>query len=338
MGPLVPSILVGPVLAWPTPAYAVSPWLGLQIIPLAISLFLVGPSAVTARPSFSAMSPDRCGPGPRSAIARRYPRTPTRVTKNFTSRFRACDDDAVQTLRTVAIRVWLLLMAATLGSTPRAFAHRDDYIDETFVYQTLGRGEREIELWGEIHAGSDRHPRQWYTGAFEYGATSHWTIDGAAQWVQDPSGLGFGRFRAETRYRFAEEGQGPLDLAASLEYELETARATEGEREQVLTPRLVVSRDLSTAFNTTLNLDLPVTVAPDPAVQFRYAIGARYPAEGFLRVGAEFKQFPAQKSATLFPQLWFAFPHEITFKLGMGIGLGSADVPLVGRVAIESEF
>ena len=49
--------------------------------------------------------------------------------------------------------------------------------------------------------------------AFEYGITSGWTIDGAAQWVRDPSGLGFARFRAETRYRFSEEGQAPLDLA-----------------------------------------------------------------------------------------------------------------------------
>jgi hypothetical protein len=50
----------------------VSPWLGLQIIPLPISWLLVGPRDVTSRPSFSAISPDLCGPGPRSDIARRY--------------------------------------------------------------------------------------------------------------------------------------------------------------------------------------------------------------------------------------------------------------------------
>ena len=51
---------------------AVSPWWGLQIMPLAINWFLVGPRAVTSRPNVPAMSPDRCGPGPSSAIARRY--------------------------------------------------------------------------------------------------------------------------------------------------------------------------------------------------------------------------------------------------------------------------
>ncbi len=51
---------------------AVSPWLGLQIMPFEINWFRVGPSAVTLRLRRSAMSPDRCGPGPMSAMARRY--------------------------------------------------------------------------------------------------------------------------------------------------------------------------------------------------------------------------------------------------------------------------
>ena len=41
-------------------------------MPLAINWLRVGPSEVTLRSSFSAMSPDRCGPAPSSAIARRY--------------------------------------------------------------------------------------------------------------------------------------------------------------------------------------------------------------------------------------------------------------------------
>lgn len=249
-----------------------------------------------------------------------------------------CHDRCVAFSSRTLNRTVVPILAALTCFAPRASAHRDDYIDETFVYQTLGRGEREVELWGEVHAGENRHPRRWYTGAFEYGIRSRWTLDGAAQWVDDRSNTGFGRLRAETRYRFGEEGQGPLDLAASLEYEMETTRATGADREQVLTPRLVVSRDLSPAFNTTLNLDLPVTIAPESDVRFRYAVGARYPAEAFLRAGAEFKQSPSEKSATLFPQVWFALPDEMTLKLGVGIGLEDADVPVIGRVAFESEF
>jgi hypothetical protein len=232
----------------------------------------------------------------------------------------------------------LFALSLSFFTASRAWAHRDDYIDETFVYQTLGAGERELEGWAEIHAGSDRRPRGWYTGAFEYGLTKRWTVDGAVQWVHDATGLGLGRVRSETRYRFAEEGRGPLDLAVSLEYEAETARATQGETEHVLTPRLVLSRDLAPAFNTTLNLDLPVSLSHDGDVQFRYAVGARYPAEGFVRAGVEFKQGPAERSAILFPQLWFAFPGEVTFKAGTGLGLGSSDDPFIGRVVLETEF
>ncbi len=234
--------------------------------------------------------------------------------------------------------VALLAFSFSLLAAPKAWSHRDDYIDETFVYQTLGSREREIEGWAEIHAGHDRHPRAWYTGAFEYGLTKRWTVDGAAQWVRDAAGLGLGRVRSETRYRFAEEGRGPLDFAVSLEYEAETRRATQGEAEHVLTPRLVVSRDLVPAFNTTLNLDFPVSLSGEQDLQFRYAIGARYPGEGFVRAGVEFKEAPVAHSSILFPQLWFAFPDEVTFKLGTGIGLGSSDDPFIGRAVLETEF
>lgn len=51
---------------------AVSPWLGLHTIPLAMRLALVGASDVTFRPKMSATSPERWGPAPSSAMARRY--------------------------------------------------------------------------------------------------------------------------------------------------------------------------------------------------------------------------------------------------------------------------
>jgi hypothetical protein len=147
----------------------------------------------------------------------------------------------------------------------------------------------------------------------------------------------FGRLRSETRYRFSEEGRLPVDLAASLECELETARATGDDRETTITPRLVLSRDLSRSLNTTANLDFPVAISGG-GLEFRYAIGTRYPAEGFVRVGAEFKQAPGERSAVLFPQVWFALPDEMTLKLGAGIGLAREDDPVNGRVAFEAEF
>jgi hypothetical protein len=218
-----------------------------------------------------------------------------------------------------------------------AVAHRDDYIDETFVYTTLGAGESELELWGEVRDTANHHTQGWYTTAMEQGITSRWTLDAAAQWVREGGDVKFGRLRAETRYRFADEGQWPLDLGVSAEYELETNVATGGQTDHTLTPRLIVSKDLTPRLNTTLNFDFPIALAEGRA-SFSYAVGLRYPAEGFLRVGTEFKNQPSSHTATLFPQVWFALPREVTFKIGAGIGLTDRTDRFVARAAFEAEF
>jgi hypothetical protein len=100
----------------------------------------------------------------------------------------------------------------------------------------------------------------------------------------------------------------------------------------------VVSKDLLRELNTTLNIDLPVKVAPDSHVGFRYAVGVRYPAESAVRVGVEWKHSPGDRSEVLFPQAWFALREGVTFKLGAGAGLGSADDPWIGRAVLEAEF
>lgn len=243
---------------------------------------------------------------------------------------------AVRRIRHHPLAVGVIIAAAFLPS--QAWAHRDDYIDETFVYQTLERGEFEFESWGEVRGGRGQRPEGWYTGAFESGITSHWMVDGALQWVQSAGSLGFGRLRGETRVRFAEEGTWPLDIAASLEYEMESRRATGGETEHTVTPRLVVSKDVISSVNTTLNLDFPVNLGSKTHVSFAYAVGVRFPAQGFLRAGVELKHMPAGHLATIFPQLWFALPAEITFKIGAGIGLTSVSTPLIGRAVFEVEF
>jgi len=219
-----------------------------------------------------------------------------------------------------------------------AWAHRDDYVDETFVYMTLARHEFEIEEWAEFRDTPEHETHGWYTSAFEYGVTSRWTLDGAAQFVHQGGSLGFGRLRTETRYRFAEEGAWPLDLAVSAEYEHEAARATGGESEDVLTPRLVVSKDVIPDLNTTLNLDFPIPLSESGGATFAYALGARYPAESFVRVGSELKHQPSEHTATVFPQIWFALPHEVTVKAGCGIGLTDRTDRFVGRLVIEAEF
>jgi hypothetical protein len=232
----------------------------------------------------------------------------------------------------------LATVAIVLLIPSAAQAHRDDYLDETFVYVTLGRHEFEIEGWAEARRDADHQTTRWYTGAFEYGISSHWMADGAAQMLDGGEGLQFGRLRLETRARFAEEGRWPVDVAASTEYEHETWASTGVASEDVLTPRLVLSRDISRDLNTTLNLDFPVRLSGEREVTFAYALGVRYPADTAVRVGTELKGDPSERTATVFPQIWFALPKELTLKFGTGIGLTSRTDRWVARVVAEIEL
>jgi hypothetical protein len=234
-------------------------------------------------------------------------------------------------------RVLGLSALTTVFVAAPAQAHRDDYIDETFVYMTLGQGEFELEFWGEVRESATHVTEGWYTNAFEYGITSRWTLDAAAQLVHQGGGLEFGRLRSETRYRFANEGEWPLDVAASAEYELETKTVTGNETEHTLTPRLVVSKDLSPKLNTTVNLDVPISLSGG-GLSFAYGVGVRFPAETTVRVGTEMKGQPSVDTATLFPQVWLALPKGMTIKVGTGIGLTDQTDRFVARGVFEVEF
>jgi hypothetical protein len=234
-----------------------------------------------------------------------------------------------------------LVLAAVVWFWPRpAVAHPDDYIDETFVFQTIDEGETELEGWVEgqqSKAGADL--RAVYTLAVEHGFTRHAMADLAAQLVHDGDGVAFGRFRAESRLRFAEEGEWPVDVALSAEYELETTRIShEDATEQVITPRLVLSRDVVPRFNTTLNVDLPIRIAPDAGLSFAYRVGVRYPAQAIVRVGAELRHEVRDHAAEVFPQIWFQPRRDLAIKLGIGIGLTDAAERFTARLAVELEI
>lgn len=229
--------------------------------------------------------------------------------------------------------------------TSPAFAHRDDYLNETFVFQTLEAGEFEPELLVDHAPRSDgREPFQLYGVAFEYGVTKHWMVDAFAGWL-DPANRGpeFRRFRAETRVRFGEEGERAVDVAASFEVEYERAPASgaDAEQEYALTPRLVLSRDLGADFNITLNLDLSLELHPHHSGRWKpgYAVAFRYPREALLRYGAEVRQdFGEERESLLVPQIWISLPHDATFKLGGGVDLDGPARQHFWRMVFEIEF
>src|SRR5262249_38741419 len=129
------------------------------------------------------------------------------------------------------------------------------------------------------------------------------------------------------------EGDAPVDIAVSAEVSSERDRG--GSFETALEPRLILSKDFGLG-NATLNLagDIPLDSGP---AGFAPALGLRYGSEGLLRVGCEVKYNTASSQGAVIPQVWFDFPHEVTFKTGFSRGFGQ-DRQDFARFVLELEF
>ena len=230
------------------------------------------------------------------------------------------------------LQIILLTAIICPGSS---WGHREDYIDETLVYQTLERHEFEPEYWFDY--GRQRDPSTDFMRhhlSAEFGITEHWMVDSRATMIKsDDSGLRFDSARIETRYRFADEGTYPVDIAVSAEMNLE--RDDDGSDRYGIEPRLILSRDFG-ELNLTLNLseEFPINSgSPD----FLIAGGFRYDATQLFRFGSEIKYSPQEHEAAVIPQIWLALPHEITVKFGYSHGFDRNREDLF-RCALELGF
>jgi hypothetical protein len=211
-----------------------------------------------------------------------------------------------------------VLVAMGLGLLPvlTALAHREDYIDETLVFQTLEEHTVEPEYWFDYGTRPEGDFTR-HNVSLEYGITDHLMVDGRAT-IDNPDNnkANFDSARFEIRSRFAEEGDWPIDIALSAE--VNTRRLENGHYQYGLEPRLVLSKDFA-KLNFTLNVaeELPVNRGA-PSVEL--ASGVRYDATKLFRFGSELKYDVHERSAAVIPQVWLAFPRDITFKAGYSKG------------------
>jgi hypothetical protein len=229
--------------------------------------------------------------------------------------------------------VQLLVIGLSVLSARIALAHREDYIDETLVFQTLEEHAVEPEYWFDYGTRPEGDFNR-HNVALEYGITDHLMIDGRAT-VDNPDNgnANFDSARLETRFRFAEEGDWPVDVALSAE--VNTRRLENGHYQYGLEPRLVLSKDLG-RLNFTLNVaeELPVNRGA-PSVEL--ASGVRYNATNLLRFGSELKYDVHERGGAIIPQVTLAFPHEITFKVGYSKGFDQ-NRENFARFVIEVDF
>jgi len=226
----------------------------------------------------------------------------------------------------IALLLWLAPVAL--------FAHKDDYLGDTFVFVTLARRELELEYWIDRREGpvGARH-----TLGAEYGLTEHLMADLSARWFQRSGGpLTFEQGFLELRYRFGEEGRYFLDPAASIEYEIRRSPA-DGSKHRLLEPRIVLSRDFHD-WNVTVNLFYSYVTDQPRRSAFEAAAGVRSPRLGRWNAGVELRRETALDNETfVIPQIWYRFGPDSYLKAGIGKNF-AGEKDTFARVAIEIEF
>ncbi len=217
-------------------------------------------------------------------------------------------------------------MAGILFHASILWGHREDYLNKTFVYETVEQKELEFEYWAQYGSALTSPVRlvEWQqTGAVEYGLSNHWMVEGNATFRRLPGG----KFRylisnIESRFRLFEEGAKLLDPAFSIEYSHSNINGTS---EHILEPTFVLSKDFS-RLNFTLDFSLAKVLNTGEKVEAGYALASRFDFRRFLRVGLESQgEFAHNAPHYLIPQLHLLLPHNLTPKFGVGIrhsGLG----------------
>lgn len=168
----------------------------------------------------------------------------------------------------------------------RSFTH-------TYEYATMPEGQTALELWHTQTRGlSDGSKPSFYQGILEieHGITEHWDIafytvlEQAALSDLESEPLRMSEAKIETRYRFAERGELPVD---TLVY-FEGAKAF-GESLYELEGKVIGARDfgdVTVAANLIGEVEVGAAV-PESELELGFAVGATYQVNPKLRVGVE---------------------------------------------------
>jgi len=143
----------------------------------------------------------------------------------------------------------LFTLAAALPARAdfKAFAH-------VYPYFTQPQGGKEVEIWTSLETGSLDHFASTTliqeNAEIEYGITDHWDVSFYTIFQQPPQeAFRLSAFSLETRYRFAERGQWPVDTEVYLEFE----QPTDFNMPQELEGKVILQKGYKRFF-TQLNL------------------------------------------------------------------------------------
>ncbi len=186
----------------------------------------------------------------------------------------------------LALSVAVLSLSSPASADRRLFTH-------TYEYKTVPQGHTAIELWHTESRDTwdaDTPQSMEHILEIEHGLTDHW--DAALYWVfaQSASNMPgiegeafhFDELKLETRYRFADRGEWPVDLLVYGEFVKQFAT---GNYE--LEAKTILARDfdnVTAAVNIIGALELE---GDEVEPEFGYAAGLSYELHPKFAVGAE---------------------------------------------------
>jgi opacity protein-like surface antigen len=158
----------------------------------------------------------------------------------------------------------------------------------TYEYQTMHRGEAEVESYTEFsHVDSDSGRRATTTLQYEYeiGMNDRFDVGIYQKFKQNHnSPIAYDGFKLRMRYRVGEKGSWPLDPLIYLEYKDNAAFD-----HSALEAKLILARDFG-KFNVSINPVLEFEFDDDETeIEFEYAAGLSYSLHDLLSLGFETK-------------------------------------------------
>ena len=243
--------------------------------------------------------------------------------------------------------LWFCVVSVTsvvvLGPAVEA---RDYLVNQ--AYETLKRGDVEVELYNDMNfaeadnAGTYNSKHQ---VELEYGLTNRfqlsyyevYTWNRPQDWERDA-------FKIEAKYRFAEAGKWPLDVALYTEYE--NPNGPRQAHSDVLENKLILSKTIG-RFAAVANVVFEKPLNNGEPWAYEYTAGASFALTPRTRLGLEVKQglgdskefhFDSTEPLYLIPTITFKPTKHVEVIAGPAFGLTRVSDDLQLRSIVEVEF
>ena len=239
----------------------------------------------------------------------------------------------------------VLACVSLFGVSGLAHADRRSFTN-TYEYSTVPEGKTALELWStQGRTTWDADSPQFYEQILEveHGLTDHWDIAYYTVLAEGtgPGGAGEGlhldEVRLETRYRFADRGELPVDVLAYLELSKHFGESVYGIEGKVIAAhdfdKLLVAANAISEIHVGRDVE---EIEPELA----WAAGASYELDPKFRFGVE--TWGARDEGTMFtsvgPALSIAPGGNLWVAFTAGFGLTDASDKFVARGIIGIEL